>query len=108
MFGIRDLCRNGLVAGLNTRVFAGIRAFSADAGGSVSATLAILTPVIIGCVGLAVEASYWQMHQRAMQNASDSAAIAAAMEGNAHYAAVAKASQHNMALSKEAETSSCR
>jgi Flp pilus assembly protein TadG len=91
MFGIRNLCRNGLDAVLNTRVFAGIRAFSADAGGSVSVALAILAPVVIGSVGLAVEASYWQMHQRAMQNASDSAAIAAAMEGGSNSAAVGKA-----------------
>ena len=91
MFGIRNLCRNGLDAVLNTRVFAGIRAFSADVGGSVSVALAILAPVVIGSVGLAVEASYWQMHQRAMQNASDSAAIAAAMEGGSNSAAVGQA-----------------
>jgi Flp pilus assembly protein TadG len=91
MFGIRNLCRNGLDAALNTRVFAGICAFLADAGGSVSVALAVLSPVVIGTGGLAVEASYWQMHQRAMQNAADSASIAAAMEGGTNYAAVGQA-----------------
>ena len=42
-------------------------------------------------VGLAVEASYWQLHQRAMQNAADLAAIAAGMEGGTNYQAVARA-----------------
>ena len=62
-----------------------------DAGGSVSVALALTCPLVIGSVGLAVEASYWQMHQRAMQNAADSAAIAAAMEGGSNYAAVGQA-----------------
>ena len=89
MLSIRNFCRNRLDAVLDSRVFAD--PFLGDARGSVAVALAILAPVVIGSVGLAVEASYWQMHQRAMQNASDSAAIAAAMEGSSNAAAVGKA-----------------
>jgi hypothetical protein len=42
-------------------------------------------------MGLAAEVSYWQLHHRAMQNASDAAAIAAATNATPNYAAVAKA-----------------
>ena len=52
---------------------------------------AAVSPVLLGVAGLAVEASYWQLHQRAMQNAADLAAIAAGMEGGTNYVAVAKA-----------------
>ncbi|HZZ63476.1 MAG TPA: pilus assembly protein TadG-related protein [Roseiarcus sp.] len=59
--------------------------------GAVAVMFAAASPIILGAAGLAVEASYWQLHQRAMQNAADSAAIAAGMEGGTNYAAVAKA-----------------
>jgi Flp pilus assembly protein TadG len=88
MLDLRNFCRSGLHAVRNARAFAGL--FLHDARGSVSVALAFLAPVVIGSVGLAVEASYWQMHQREMQNAADSAAIAAAMEGNTHYQSVGK------------------
>ena len=42
-------------------------------------------------IGLAVEVSYWDQHQRAMQNAADAAAIAAAMAGSSNYSNEAKA-----------------
>ncbi len=91
MSRLRALCRKRFGAVQNHDALGRIRAYFRQSGGSVSVALALLSPVLIGTVGLAIEASYWQMHQRAMQNASDSAAIAAAMEGGSNYAAVANA-----------------
>ena len=91
MLVLRKSGRDRLQTAPNASPFDRIRAFFKHSAGSVSVALALLSPVVIGTVGLAVEASYWQMHQRAMQNASDSAAIAAAMEGGSNYAAVANA-----------------
>ena len=67
------------------------RAIFDDERGAVAVLFAFILPIILGAAGLAVEASYWQLHQRAMQNAADSAAIAAGMEGGTNYAAVAQA-----------------
>ncbi len=91
MSGLRALCRKRFGAVANYNPFGRICAYFKQSDGSVSVALALLSPVLIGTVGLAIEASYWQMHQRAMQNASDSAAIAAAMEGGSNYAAVGNA-----------------
>ncbi len=68
-----------------------LRAIVDDQRGAVSVMFAVISPVILGAAGLAVEASYWQLHQRAMQNAADSAAIAAGMEGGTNSVAVALA-----------------
>ncbi len=65
-----------------------LRAILDDDRGAVMVMFAAISPIILGVAGLAVEASYWQLHQRAMQNAADSAAIAAGMEGGTNYAAV--------------------
>ena len=65
--------------------------FLADASAATTVLFAILAPVLIGAMGLAAEASYWRIHQNAMQHASDSAAMAAAANGSANYAAEAKA-----------------
>ena len=62
-----------------------------DERGAVAVMFAVVLPILLGVAGLAVEASYWQLHQRAMQNAADSAAIAASMEGGTNYVAVAQA-----------------
>ena len=72
----------------------GFRAFARifdDDRGAVMVMFAAVSPIILGVAGLAVEASYWQLHQRAMQNAANSAAIAAGMEGGTNYVAVANA-----------------
>jgi Flp pilus assembly protein TadG len=50
----------------------------------------LMLPALVGGMGLAAEVSYWQLHNRAMQNASDAAAIAAATNGTSNYASVAK------------------
>ena len=52
--------------------------------------VALAMPVLVGTMGLAAEASYWYLHQRAMQNAADGAAIAAATNGTSTYASEAK------------------
>jgi Putative Flp pilus-assembly TadE/G-like len=41
-------------------------------------------------MGLAAEVSYWRLHHRAMQNAADAAAIAAAANGSSSYAVEAQ------------------
>ena len=52
---------------------------------------ALAMPVLIGRHRTGVEVSYWYLTQRSMQNAADSAAIAAATNGTASYGAEAKA-----------------
>lgn len=49
--------------------------------GAAAIMVALAAPVLAGTMGLAAETSYWLMHKRAMQNAADAAAIAAATAG---------------------------
>src|SRR5262249_13050961 len=62
-----------------------------DRAGSLSIMVAVSAPVLLGAMGLGTEVAYWYWHQRAMQNAADAAAIAAAMNGGTNYATEAKA-----------------
>src|SRR5689334_9923549 len=62
-----------------------------DRAGSLSIMVAVSAPVLIGAMGLGTEVAYWYWHQRAMQNAADAAAIAAAMNGGTNYATEARA-----------------
>src|SRR5262249_30035319 len=55
--------------------------FFHDQRGVAVLLVALALPALIGMMGLAAETSYWYMHQRAMQNAADAAAIAAATAG---------------------------
>jgi hypothetical protein len=50
-----------------------------------------MLPVLVGSMGLATEVSYWELHHRAMQNAADAGAIAAATNGGSSYATEAQA-----------------
>ncbi|MET0531817.1 MAG: pilus assembly protein TadG-related protein, partial [Microvirga sp.] len=59
--------------------------------GNVAVITALALPALIGATGLSVEVSYWYLTQRSMQNAADSAALAAATNGTANYAVEAKA-----------------
>ena len=59
--------------------------------GTVAIMFALLSPVLIGALGLGFETSYWYMVKRNQQNAADAAAIAAATNGAANYATEAKA-----------------
>ena len=65
--------------------------FFGDRRGVVAVLVALAMPVLVGSMGLAAEASYWYVHQRGMQNAADAAAIAAATNATASYAAEAQA-----------------
>jgi Flp pilus assembly protein TadG len=67
------------------------RSFRTDDAAAAAVLFAVASPVLIGAMGLAAEVSYWRLHQRAMQNAADAAAIAAATNGGSTYVAEAQA-----------------
>src|ERR1700693_1632409 len=67
------------------------RAFLGNEDGASIVIIALTLPALIGAMGLAAEVSYWHLNQRAMQNAADAAAIAAATNGGSTYAAEGKA-----------------
>ncbi|GGB86123.1 hypothetical protein GCM10011494_00500 [Novosphingobium endophyticum] len=58
--------------------------------GAVSPMVALMLVPILGTTALAVDAGYWYYVQRSMQNAADSAAIAAASTGDDDYVQLAK------------------
>ncbi len=68
----------------------------ADRRGNVLMLSALAMPVLVGMAGLAIEGGNWYQVKREMQNAADSAAIAAATNASASYSgeALAVASQH--------------
>src|SRR5579871_6218214 len=68
-----------------------VKAVVTDRRGSVSIITALTLTVLLGCVGLGLEVGSWYLQQRDMQNAADSAAIAAATNGRANYDVEAKA-----------------
>jgi Flp pilus assembly protein TadG len=59
--------------------------------GNVTVLMAFLLPALLGALGLGFEVANWYMTTRAMQNAADSAATAAATNGGSTYGAEAKA-----------------
>jgi Flp pilus assembly protein TadG len=63
----------------------------ADQRGNVAVMMAFLLPPLFGALGVGFEVGNWYLITRAMQNAADSAAIAAASNGTSNYAAEAKA-----------------
>jgi Flp pilus assembly protein TadG len=68
-----------------------LAAFICNENGASIVFIGLLMPVLIGGMGLAAEVAYWQVHHRAMQNAADTAAIAAATNANPNnYAAEAR------------------
>jgi len=68
-----------------------LRAFARDESGASIIVIGLSLPVIIGAMALAAELSYWQQHHRALQNAADAAAIAAATNNGSNYGNEAKA-----------------
>jgi Flp pilus assembly protein TadG len=68
-----------------------LRAFGRDESGASIIVIGLTLPAIIGAMALAAEVSYWQQHHRALQNAADAAAIAAATNNGTSYASEAKA-----------------
>ena len=49
--------------------------------GNITAMTALLIVPLVGAMGMAVETSDWYLNQRALQNAADSAALSAGMNG---------------------------
>jgi Flp pilus assembly protein TadG len=68
-----------------------IAACLADRGGNIAIITALAMPVLVGMAGLGVEVGYWYYLTRGMQNAADSAAVAAATNGTSSYAVEARA-----------------
>jgi Flp pilus assembly protein TadG len=62
-----------------------------DNSGQYAVITALLSPAVLGALGLGAESSYWYVTQRGMQNAADAGAIAASINGSSSYAAEAKA-----------------
>ena len=56
--------------------------FKRCAAGGVAAVVAILSPVLIGGMGLGAETGYWYLEARKLQNAADVAAHGAALRAN--------------------------
>jgi Flp pilus assembly protein TadG len=91
--GLRGLNRRGAHPDLGFAAAAApdARGFAGDRSGVVVVLVALAMPVLVGTMGLAAEASYWYVRQRAMQNAADAAVIAAATNATSGYASEAKA-----------------
>ena len=62
----------------------------ADQRGSTAVIMGILLPILVGALGIGFEVSNWYMQKRAMQNAADSAVIAAATNNGSNYDVEAK------------------
>jgi Flp pilus assembly protein TadG len=62
-----------------------------DEGGAMALILGIMAVVVVAIVGLGIDVVGWYRTDRAMQNAADSAAIAAATNGTDSYWSEAKA-----------------
>jgi Flp pilus assembly protein TadG len=62
-----------------------------DQGGTVAVMMGFLFPILIGGLGVGFEVADWYLQKRAMQNAADSAALAAAANASANYGVEAKA-----------------
>src|SRR5947209_17956621 len=62
-----------------------------DQRGTVSVVMGILIVPLVGALGIGFEVSNWYLISRGMQNAADTAALAAATNGGANYDVEAKA-----------------
>ncbi len=67
------------------------RAFRRDRRGNIALMTAFALPVMVGSLGLGAEVTSWYNGRRALQNAADSAAIAAASTAANGYVAEARA-----------------
>ncbi len=68
-----------------------LRACGHDRHGNINIIVALTLPVFLAVLGLGFEVTLWYMQERALQNAADSAAVAAAMNKDGHAAIEAKA-----------------
>lgn len=81
-----NLFQSKISARLRRQIPKSIRSFVEDKSGVSIIVMALTLPAVIGAFGLAAEVSYWRLHNRAMQNAADTAAIAAATNNSSSYA----------------------
>ena len=80
-----------MISGTLTEVSSCLRRFCKEENGNVFLAIALALPLLTGAIGLGAEVSYWRVLHREMQDAADSAAIAAAANNNsASYAGEAK------------------
>jgi hypothetical protein len=79
-----------MFGGIFETVFGCLCRFCKNERGNVFLLLAFGLPVLIGAFGLGAEVAYWRVLQRGMQDAADSAALAAAANNGASYAGEAK------------------
>jgi len=74
-----------------TRLGAAARRLVRDRRGNVAIVAAMALPAMMGSFGVGTEVASWYANQRAMQNAADTAALAAASNASATYGSEAKA-----------------
>ena len=79
-----------MMSGTLTEMSSCLRRFCKEENGNVFLAIALALPLLIGAIGLGAEVSYWRVLHRGMQDAADSAAIAAAANNSASYAGEAK------------------
>jgi len=72
-------------------IFRRLRDLHRDRRGNVTVMMGFLLPPLIGTLGLGYEVANWYLITRSMQNAADSAAVAAATNGTSTYATEASA-----------------
>lgn len=63
----------------------GLIALGGNQRGTVAVMMGLVFPILIAVFGLGLEISNWYLKSRAMQNAADAAAIAAAANGSSNY-----------------------
>jgi Flp pilus assembly protein TadG len=68
-----------------------VRRLRGDERGAISVIMGLLLVPLVGGLGIGFEVSNWYMKTRAMQNAADAAALAAATNGGANYDVEARA-----------------
>lgn len=73
------------------RLFGVLTELRDNCRGNIAIITALSMPVLIGGAGMGLEASYWYYAHRAMQNAADAAAVAAATNATSSYDVEAKA-----------------
>lgn len=76
---LRDKSQSAL-ARFRRRLRGSLRDFRRNTTGGVAAVVTIVSPVLIGAMGLGGEAGYWYLTQREVQNAADVAAHATAQQ----------------------------
>lgn len=71
--------------------FARFTRFARDRRGAVTLLTAFALPALIGTLALGTEVSYWLVQSRKLQNAADSAVVAASIDASSGYLLQAKA-----------------